>query len=185
MNIMKCYSFSIEIETKGRVQISDKEVAMIKKKEHYYGTLIVLILGVVIMSVGIVISLFDGVENVSILCILMLFFVPMLICQIKEKVTAACYAVVTDKEIRHAKIYCRSTPKLMPYEKTECGEVKGHGLHLLHQECNYYYCSVKINEQEYTEICCYKDDFEKIEIGDKAIVAVLNNSSEPILYSVK
>ena len=117
-----------------------------------------------------------------------LFFVflclPMTISSFKKRDKCACYGFAADKTIRFAKTTGRGRMYL-PFEMT--GEAGPDNSRNTRSEnvCEYYYCTVEIDGETYENVCCYRKDFEDINIGDRVVVALEDACNCPVVYGVR
>lgn len=107
---------------------------------------------------------------------------PMTIESYKHKELYACYGIVKEKTVRCARISGRGRI-FMPYENTvELGTYK-HKYTLSQTVCEYYFCTVEINENIYENICCDRKDFSKINEGEKIVIYLNDIYNFPVIYS--
>ena len=179
---MELCSYHIEWEAENQPKVSDCELKMIKKKSGHNKLLFGLPIFSSIFIIIIIVALFNGGGQIPLSCVVLLLYLPATIDVLKNHRIYACYAVVTDKEIRCAKME-RFYPDVMPYEKvkkltdTEQKDMK--------QKRHFYYCSIEINGHKYENVCCNGKDFDKIKIGDKVIVSVNIAHTVPGVYAIE
>lgn len=187
---MELCSYDIESESEKQSKVSDRELKMIKKKSGHNKLLFGLPIFSSIFIIIIIISLFNGGGMIPLSCIVLLLYLPATIDVLKNHKIYTCYAVVTDKETRYAKVKGRFYPDVMSYEKTEKltdmeqKDIK-YKHHFSYWVCYYYYCTVEINGHKYENICCNGKDFDKIKIGDKVIVSVNIAHTVPGIYAIE
>ncbi len=112
-----------------------------------------------------------------------LFWLPMTISSYKSYKgdMYACYGIVKGKCIRYAKKLSRGAPLIIPYENTvELGTFK-HKYTLFQTICEYYFCTVEIDGIVYENVCCNKNDFSKINEGNKVIIYY--TYTYPVVYA--
>ena len=161
------------------VELTGKEIKMIKKREHYKGNNTARIIGAVIFAGYGIISLIEDFTNI-LWCIFCMFLawilLKMFLDSLHMKIEYAFYGTVSKKEIRYSVLYSRCTPAVKQYSDTVDEESK-------QNRARYYYISVMINGIEYDGICCYDSEFKKIEEGNEVIIAKgLSIYDEPIVY---
>ena len=121
-------------------------------------------------------------KEVPLLFILFFLFLclPMTIESFKQKNLYACYGIVKGKTVRCARVSGRGRV-FMPYENTvELGTYK-HKYTLSQTVCKYYFCTVEIDGIVYENVCCNKNDFSKINEGNKVIIYY--TYTYPVVYA--
>lgn len=180
---MKLYDFSVKtLSSLQSEKVTDDELKMIQKKsgEKALKTCFPILSVIILVAI-----IYTWVEEKEFPLFYILFFIflclPMTINLLKNKEMYACYGTVTDKIVRCAKVSGRGTVYL-PFEATkEIGTYK-HKYTLSETVCEFYYCTVEINGQIYDNVCCYRNDFKKINVGDRVIISNKCGYSCPVVY---
>lgn len=177
---MNNYDFSVthlaNQQKEQGISVSEEEIDMLNKKISYKRSVAGMIICIIFTSVFAVIGLI-----MKELFIFVFLGILMIICcavfrdDAENKISAACYGTVVSKEVRHAACTQRNMPSVMPYGKTEAGEAKVKRFSICSGDVNYFYCCIEINGKVYNNIPCCYDEFTKINIGDRILVA--NNLS--------
>lgn len=185
---MNIYDFSVthlaNQQKEQGISVSETEIEMLNKKIGYKRSATGMIICIVGTSLCAVIGLI-----MQELFIFVFTGILMIICcaifrdtvENNGSVACACYGTVVSKEIRHATVTVRNAPAILPYEKTKAGEAKKYfGICL--SDMSYFYCCVEINGEVYDNIPCYYNEFTKINIGDRILVAN-NLSGEHVIFA--
>lgn len=107
---------------------------------------------------------------------------PMTIYSFKNKKKCACYGSIVDKTVRCAKVSGRGRVYL-PFEMTE--EEGTYNNTLSGNVCDYYFCTVNIDGETFENVCCYRKDFNDINIGDRVVTALEDSYDLPVVYAIK
>ncbi|MDE6788866.1 MAG: hypothetical protein K2J47_06030 [Ruminococcus sp.] len=183
---MNMYDFSVthlaNQQKEQGISVSEADIDMLNKRVGYKRSVVGMTICIILTSVCVVLGLI-----MKELFIFVFLGILLLICcgirhdTIENKISVACYGTVVSKEIRHASVGGRNIPSIMPYEKTEAGEAKKH-FGICSSDMSYFYCSVEINGTVYDNIPCYYNEFIKIGVGDKILVAN-NLSGEHVVFA--
>lgn len=183
---MYSYDFSVthlaNQQKEQGISVSEADIDMLNKKIGYKRSVVGMIICIIFTSVCAVLGLI-----MKELFIFVFLGILMIICcaifrdDVENKISIACYGTVVSKEIRHASVGGRNIPTILPYAKTEAGEAKKH-FGICSSDMSYFYCSVEINGTVYDNIPCYYNEFTKINIGDRIIVAN-NLSGDHVIFA--
>ncbi len=170
---MKLYDSSVDmLSSLQDEKVTDDELKKIQKKS---GKKALKICFPILSVITLIAIIYTWVEEKEFPLFYILFFIflclPMTIHLLKNKEIYAYHGTVTDKIVRCAKVSGRGTVYL-PFEATkEIGTYK-HKYTLSETVCEFYYCTVEINGKIYDNVCCYKKDFQKINVGDRVIISI-------------
>lgn len=174
-------TLALQQEKQG-VSVSEADIEMLNKKVGYKRSVISMIICIIFTSICAVLGLI--VKSLFIflfLGILSLVCYGILRSNIENKISIAWHGTVVSKEIRHASVGGRNISTILPYAKTEAGEAKKH-FGICSSDMSYFYCSVEINGKVYDNVPCYYNEFKKINIGDRILVAN-NLSGEHVVFA--
>ncbi|MCM1132421.1 MAG: hypothetical protein NC340_03015 [Ruminococcus flavefaciens] len=165
------------------VELTRKEVNMIKRINGYTRMAVIYFLAVVIFGVGAVALLFEGDINI-IACIffivLALVFARIFYNHIHQNIEYAYYATVTKKEVRYGvPSGGRGGIPVPGYSQTVPQKTK-------EKYVKYDFVSVMIDGIEFGEIYCHYRFSKKIDVGSEIILAKgYNFQSELSIYNRK
>lgn len=165
---------------KNTLQVCDEDIKMINQKTRCRESLAENIVLIAIFGAGAVYSLLYSRETLPACCILVLMLLWVLKRELKKQNVTACYAVVTEKKERWAKENAKKKLHVLPYEQTDCIGSSNRKQHLFYNIRSYYFCSVDINGEVFEHVCCYDNDYDKIEVGDTVVIG--GNTGLPIVY---
>lgn len=178
---MKLYDSAVEaLSSHQDEKVTDAELKMIQKKSGTKAMIICFSIFSVIILIAIIYTFVEEKEFPIFYILVFIFLcLPMTINSLRNKEMYACYGTVTDKTVRCAKLH--KSHVYLPFEETkEIGTYK-HKYTLSETVCEYYYCTVEINGKIYDNVCCYKKDFKKINVGDRVLIS--NNIGFcPVVY---
>ena len=178
---MKLYDSNVEtLSLHQDEKVTDDELKMIQKKSGTKAMIICFSIFSVIILIAIIYTFVEEKEFPIFYILVFIFLcLPMTINSLRNKEMYACYGTVTDKAVRCAKLH--KSHVYLPFEETkEIGTYK-HKYTLSKTVCEFYYCTVEINGNIYDNVCCYKKDFQKINVGDRVLIS--NNISFcPVVY---
>ena len=180
---MKLDYFSIKtLSSLQNDKVTDDDLKMVQKKNGERSLKICFpILSVIVL----IVIIYTWVVETEFPLFYILFFIflclPMTVNSLKNKEMYACYGTVTDKIVRCAKVSGRGN-RYLPFEKTEEVETCKHKYTFLDTVSEFYYCTVEINENIYDNVCCYRKDFQKINVGDRVIISYESCYLRPVVY---
>ncbi len=180
---MELYDFAVKkLSLHQDEKVTDDELKMIQKKS---GTKSMKICFPILSVITLIVIIYTWVVETEFPLFYILFFIflclPMTIDLLKNKEMYACYGTVIDKITRCAKVSGRGTIYL-PFEKTEEIGTYKHKHTLSETVCEFYYCTVEINGKIYDNVCCYRKDFPKINVGDRVIISYESSYFCPVVY---
>lgn len=171
----------LNIKSKGckPVELTKKEIKMIKKINGYTRMAVIYFLAVVIFGLGAILLLFEGDINIVpfiFFIVLALIFAKIFYSHIHQNIEYAYYGTVTKKEVRYGISHGRVEWSVNDYSNTVPQKTKGYCV-------KYEFVSVLIDGIEFDGICCHHSLSKKIETGDSVIIAKgYNVFDEPTVY---
>lgn len=161
-------------------EVSSEDIKMINQKTQSKKLIIDNIVLLAVFAIGLIVSLIYSPKTILPCLAFVLIMVYVLIDDLKKRNVTACYAVVTEKKERWAAENAKKKPHTMPYEKTDSVGSSNRKQHLFYNIRSYYFCTVEINGEIFENVCCFDNDYDKINVGDTVVIG--GNMSEPIVF---
>lgn len=161
-------------------EVSAEDIKMINKKTQSKKLIIDNIVLLAVFVIGLILSLIYSHKTILPCTAFVLIMLYVLYDDLKKRNVTACYAVVTEKKERWAIENAKKTPHIIPYEKTDSVGSSNRKQHLFYNIRSYYFCTVEINGEIYENVCCFDNDYNKIEVGDTVVIG--GNTGLPIIY---